>query len=64
MGGVYIWCEIVCAHCANTIGGRHVSGNRIPKREMLKEIKKYGWIIDGQGAFCNEQCHKVYKDEK
>lgn len=63
MGGVWIWCEIVCRHCANTMGGRHISGSHIPKRKMVEEIKLSGCIIDGQDSFCDEVCHENHKRE-
>ena len=61
MAGVWVWCEIVCRHCAGTTGGQSISGSRIPKRDMIKYIKEFGWVIDGQDAFCSEECHKHEK---
>lgn len=48
----FVWCEIVCIECSDTIAGRHVSG-KIPRHEMKRDASRNGWKFDEDG---NAKC--------
>lgn len=49
----WVWCEIVCIDCGDSIAGTHVSGARVPRREMKAEAVRHGWTFNKNGdAHC------------
>lgn len=48
----WVWVEIVCRGCARQMSGRHVSGPRIPRRDMAREAKEAGWHKLEDEWFC------------
>lgn len=60
MNKAYIWCEVSCGKCGNTIGFYYKNLQTI---SMIKEKSK-GWKwIDGMGNIC-PNCYEKLRQEK
>lgn len=56
---VYVWCELVCDECSDTVCGQFVSGGRIPVQAMRREAESFGWVFKGKSALCSERCRAI-----
>jgi hypothetical protein len=57
---VTIWCELVCYTCATPSPGMHVRG-RIPRRLLVREARRHGWLFKHDENFCSENCLEHYE---
>jgi len=53
-----VWVEVVCCECARAANGRFVRTQNVPKRQMMEEARKEGFIFEGGEAYCSAACLK------
>lgn len=58
-----VWCELVCAQCSTTAGGRYSYNGSIPMKPLKQAAKKAGWVFACDEAFCSKQCAEQYHQD-
>lgn len=63
MSRIPVWCEIVCRTCSNSPTGEWTA-DRIPKRSLVANARKCGFIFKHDESFCSEKCLVIFEKEK
>lgn len=51
----YVWCELVCDYCSETISGEFSTADRIPRASLKKDAKSKGAVFAFDDVFCCEE---------
>lgn len=61
----FVWCELVCDGCAQTVAGQHTKAERVPRRAMKREaIDDFGWVFHANGDTHCRTCAPKYQDHE
>lgn len=50
----YVWCELVCNHCSDSLAGEFTTGS-IPRAALKKQAKAGGAVFSYGEVYCSEE---------